>query len=59
MSSDGPDSPAERLGRVLVDLTRRPEARTGDPVGLLEQVPPIVSSRWRASTVCPASSTGH
>ena len=30
---------SERLGRVLVELTRRPEARTTDPVPVLEQVP--------------------
>ena len=34
------EGPAERLGRALVELTRRPEARVEDPVVLLEQVPP-------------------
>ena len=29
----------DRLGRVMVELTRRPEVRTCDPSGLLDQIP--------------------
>jgi hypothetical protein len=34
-----PAADAERLGRALVELTRRPAARADDPAALLEQVP--------------------
>jgi hypothetical protein len=39
MASDVPRDEAERLGRALVQLTRRPEVRSDDPKALLEQVP--------------------
>ena len=37
---EGPGpAPAGRIGRALVQLTRRPDARTEDPVTLLDGVP--------------------
>ncbi|MGO8871772.1 MAG: nucleotidyltransferase family protein [Acidimicrobiales bacterium] len=40
MSGAGPAPPVERLGRALVELTRRPAARSADAVDLLDQLEP-------------------